>query len=77
MMRPMRPDDLPWGLQLTQAENWSHRLEDWQFHFRLGHGWVACSDDGEPVGTASWWGYGPGFGTLGLVLVDRDRKSVV
>jgi GNAT superfamily N-acetyltransferase len=75
MMRPMRRDDLPWALELTQAEKWSHRLEDWEFHFRLARGWVACTDDGKPVGTASWWAYGPGFGTIGLVLVDRQQQG--
>jgi GNAT superfamily N-acetyltransferase len=75
MMRRMRPDDLPWSLRLTQAENWSHRLEDWEFHSRLGRGWVACTDEGEPVGTASWWAYGPSFGTIGLVLVDRQHQG--
>lgn len=75
MMRLMQPDDLAWGLTLTRAESWSHRLEDWQFHFRLGRGWVACDDDGTPVGTATWWAYGPALGTVGLVLVDRQQQG--
>lgn len=75
MMRLMQPDDLAWGLTLTQAANWSHRLEDWQFQSRLGRGWVACDDDGTRLGTATWWAYGPALGSVGLVLVDGRHQG--
>ena len=70
-IRRMQASDLPAALKLTQAENWSHRLEDWEFHYRLGRGWVACDEEGKLVGTILWWPYGKEFGTVGLVVVDR------
>ena len=73
--RPLEAGDLKATLRLSQAERWSHRLEDWQFHFRLGRGWVACDDDGKVLGTASWWAYGEQFGTVGLVLVDQAHQG--
>lgn len=75
MIRRMQPADLAAALKLTQAEQWSHRLEDWQFHSRLGHGWVECGDDGALLGTATWWAYGESFGTIGLVVVDRSQQG--
>lgn len=75
MIRRMQPDDLPAALKLTQAEGWPHRLEDWQFHHRLGHGWVECGEDGALLGTATWWAYGENFGFIGLVVVDRAHQG--
>jgi GNAT superfamily N-acetyltransferase len=74
-LRPLEARDLDGALRLSQAERWSHRLEDWQFHFRLGRGWVACDEDGKVLGTASWWAYGEQFGTVGLVLVDQAHQG--
>jgi GNAT superfamily N-acetyltransferase len=74
-LRRLEAGDLDGALRLTQAERWSHRLEDWQFHYRLGRGWVACDDAGNVLGTASWWAYGEQFGTVGLVLVDQAHQG--
>lgn len=69
LIRRMTDADLGKGLELTQAQQWSHGLGDWAFHFQLGRGWVACDDEGTVVGTALWWAYGEHFGTVGLVVV--------
>jgi GNAT superfamily N-acetyltransferase len=74
-IRRMQPDDLPSALKLTQAENWAHRAEDWEFHYRLGRGWVVCDADDVVLGTALWWAYGDAFGTVGLVVVDRKQQG--
>ncbi len=74
-LRRLEEGDLNGALQLSQAERWSHRLEDWQFHFRLGRGWVACDEDGKVLGTASWWAYGEQLATVGLVLVDQAHQG--
>jgi GNAT superfamily N-acetyltransferase len=74
-LRRLEARDLDTALQLTQAERWSHRREDWEFHYRLGRGWAACNTDGKLLGTASWWAYGDRFGTVGLVLVDQAHQG--
>jgi GNAT superfamily N-acetyltransferase len=71
----MQLRDLESGWRLTQAVRWSHRLEDWEFHFRLGRGWVVCDDNDRPIGTALWWAYGDRFGTVGLVIVDPSLQG--
>ncbi len=74
-IRPMQPYDRDTAVRLTQAEGWPHRREDWDFHCRLGQGWVACAPDGAIVGTALWWSYGSDAGTLGLVVVDGRYRG--
>jgi len=74
-LRRLQPGDLADALKLTQAERWSHRLEDWQFHYRLGLGWAACDGGGKLLGTASWWPYGDAFATVGLVLVSQEQQG--
>lgn len=74
-LRRLEARDLDAALRLTQAERWSHRREDWEFHYRLGRGWAACDADDKLLGTASWWAYGDRFGTVGLVLVDQAHQG--
>jgi len=74
-LRRLEAHDLGAALRLSQAERWSHRREDWEFHYRLGRGWAACDADGKVLGTASWWAYGEQFGTVGLVLVDQAHQG--
>ncbi|HKZ74810.1 MAG TPA: GNAT family N-acetyltransferase [Steroidobacteraceae bacterium] len=74
-MRRLGLADLPAALRFTQQQNWSHRLEDWEFHVRLGRGWAACDRGGELLGTAVWWPWGASVGTVGLVLVRNDRQG--
>jgi GNAT superfamily N-acetyltransferase len=74
-IRRMQLRDLEAALKLTQAQRWPHRLEDWEFHFRLGRGCVACDDNDRPIGTALWWAYGNEFGTVGLVVVEPSQQG--
>jgi GNAT superfamily N-acetyltransferase len=67
--------DVPAGLRLTQAQNWSHRLEDWQFHQSLGQGFCLVDDGDNVVGTTLWWPYGHSFGSVGLVVVDAAHQG--
>src|SRR6185437_9201170 len=75
ILRRLQAADLAAALKLTQAERWSHRMEDWEFHYRLGLGWAACDSTGKLLGTASWWAYGDAFATVGLVLVDQSCQG--
>ena len=71
----MQQGDLASALKLTQAENWSHCAEDWEFHYRIGRGWVVCDANDALLGTASWWAYGDALGSVGLVVVDRNQQG--
>jgi predicted N-acetyltransferase YhbS len=74
-IRALRNEDLPEALKLTQAVGWSHRLQDWELHARVGRGFVATDDDGRLLGTTLWWPWGEQFGCLGLVVVDPKAQG--
>lgn len=75
IVRRMRAEDVPAGLALTQSVGWSHRLHDWQLHFELGSGWVACDEWEAVAGTAMGWAYGDTAATLGLIVVHPDQQG--
>lgn len=68
LLRPMQAADLAAAHALSVAVRWPHRMVDWEFVFGLGEGLVA-ERDGEVVGTALCWRWGPIHATLGLVIV--------
>jgi GNAT superfamily N-acetyltransferase len=73
--RRLEAADLPAALVLTQLQKWSHRLDDWELHFRLGRGWAIDDGNGTLLGTTLWWAYGEAFGTVGLVVVHPDAQG--
>lgn len=73
-IRSLRESDLVACHALTQAERWPHRIEDWQFHYQVGDGWVAIKD-GQLVGVTMWWRYGEALATIGLVLVEHAMQG--
>ena len=68
-LRGMTADDLLAASGLSKALGWPHRLEDWEFMLRLGHGLVATLDNGEVIGTILWWSFGERYATVGLIIV--------
>jgi GNAT superfamily N-acetyltransferase len=67
-LRPLTAEDIPAAQALTAALRWPHRVEDWSFGLALGQG-LAAELDGNLVGTALGWCYGPDHAALGLVVV--------
>jgi ribosomal protein S18 acetylase RimI-like enzyme len=74
VLRAMKESDLDSTLALSQMVQWPHRLADWQFAFRLGSG-VVVERNGEIVGCAMRWLWGPSCATLGLVIVDSRCRG--
>lgn len=67
-LRPMTPADLDAAHALTADQRWPHRPVDWEQAFRHAEGLVA-ERDGQVVGTALRWRWGPRHATIGLVVV--------
>lgn len=67
-LRPMTPADLEAAYGLTSDQRWPHRPAEWEQALRLGEGLVA-ERDGQVVGTALRWRWGPDHATIGLVVV--------
>ena len=74
ILRSLVLSDLPAARALSAAQGWPHREEDWRFVLGLGEG-VAAEHDGQLAGTALGWRYGPGFATLGLVIVSEAARG--
>jgi GNAT superfamily N-acetyltransferase len=72
--RPMNENDLPAAHALSQAVRWPHRLEDWEFVYRLGTGFVA-EVDGAVVGTGLLWKQGDQHGSLGMIIVSSQHQG--
>lgn len=67
-LRPMTAADLDAAHALTADLRWPHRRVDWEQAFRHAEGLVA-ERDGQVVGTALRWRWGPRHATIGLVVV--------
>ena len=72
-IRQFTPDDVVAAHLLSRAVKWRHRVEDWRFVARAGHGFVAEDVTGI-VGTALCWKYGGGAGSVGMVIVSPERQ---
>jgi ribosomal protein S18 acetylase RimI-like enzyme len=67
-LRAMTAADLGAAQAMTAELRWPHRPADWEQVFRLGEGFVA-ERDGQVVGTALRWRWGPRHATVGLIVV--------
>lgn len=75
LYRLMHEEDLSCAQQLSAEVKWPHRLEDWQFVFELGLGYVA-ELKGEIVGTALCWKFGESHSSLGMVIVSPEHQGL-
>jgi predicted N-acetyltransferase YhbS len=66
--------DIPTAHALSQAVNWPHRAEDWQFAAAHGTGFAA-EDSGVVVGTGLCWKFGADRASLGLVIVSSEHQG--
>ncbi|HCL93405.1 MAG TPA: GNAT family N-acetyltransferase, partial [Gammaproteobacteria bacterium] len=59
---------------LSQAENWPHRLQDWQMLMTLSQGRAALRD-GVVIGTALRTDFGPDVSLLNMIIVQRSERG--
>lgn len=67
-LRAMTAADLDAAHALTEELRWPHRAVDWAQAFGHAEG-VVAERDGQVVGTALRWRWGPRHATIGLVVV--------
>ncbi|SAK61694.1 N-acetyltransferase GCN5 [Caballeronia fortuita] len=72
--RPFTTDDIAAAHALSVEAKWPHRADDWRFVLDAGAGFIA-QDGGRVVGTALFWKYGDGGGSLGMVIVAPDCQG--
>ncbi|WP_420819300.1 GNAT family N-acetyltransferase [Paraburkholderia flava] len=72
--RPFTSDDIPAAHALSIAVKWRHRIDDWRFAARAGHGFVA-EDASGVIGTVLVWKFDREAGSLGMVIVAPDHQG--
>ena len=73
-LRPMTAADLDAAHTLSEEVRWPHRLADWEQAFRHAEGFVA-ERDGQVLGTALRFRWGPRHATLGLIIVTTAAQG--
>lgn len=73
--RPMHAGDLAAVHRLAQQMSWPHRPEDCAQMLQLGSGVVAVDAVGATIGVGMRWRFGDGVGTIGMILVERERQG--
>jgi ribosomal protein S18 acetylase RimI-like enzyme len=73
-LRKFVQSDLEAAQAMSAGFQWPHRLEDWRFGLAHGEGVVAVRE-GQLVGTAIRWLWGPRHATLGLVMVSPQVQG--
>ena len=71
---PLVQHHLDQATVLSQAENWPHRLQDWQMLTTLSQGRVALRD-GVVIGTALRTDYGPDVSLLNMIIVRKSERG--
>jgi predicted N-acetyltransferase YhbS len=73
-LRPMTAADLDAAHALSAEMRWPHRPADWEQAFRHAEGFVA-ERDGQTLGTALRFRWGPRHATLGLIIVTAAAQG--
>ena len=71
---PLAQHHLDQATALSQAENWPHRLQDWQMPITLSQGRAALRD-GVVIGTALRTDYGPDVSLLNMIIVRQSERG--
>lgn len=74
-LRPMHAGDLAAMHRLAQQMSWPHRPEDCALMLQLGAGIIAVDAAEDPVGVGMRWSFGHDAGTIGMMLVARERQG--
>lgn len=73
-MRPMRPDDIPAGLDLVRTAGWNQTQADWRFMLAHGEGYGIEDERGRFIASTIVLPYPPDIGWIGMVLVAREFR---
>jgi hypothetical protein len=74
VLRPLREEDIPFGMSLKEAAGWNQTESDWRRLLSLRPGGCFAAEwAGRPAGTVTTIDYG-GIGWIGMLLVSPDVR---
>ena len=70
----MTARDIPVAAELSQEQQWPHRIEDWELFLETGEG-LAAKRGGKLVGTTIGWRFGEDMASIGMVIVSPTAQG--
>lgn len=70
------PEHIDGAVELSRAESWPHRREDWQLVQQLSAGIAAVDADRRLTGTTLLTPYGQDCATINMVIVDKSMRGL-
>lgn len=70
------PEHIDGAVELSRAESWPHRREDWQLVQQLSGGVVAMDADRRVTGTTLITPYGDDCATINMVIVGKSMRGL-
>jgi len=75
IVTPLRLQDLPFLLGLSQEAGWGHTEGDWRTALHCGQGYGHRCQQGTLISCVNVTAYGASFAALGMVIVAKSHRS--
>lgn len=70
------PQHIDGAVELSRAESWPHRREDWAMVQQLSAGVAVVDGDGRVAGTTFMTPFGDDYATINMVIVDKSMRGL-
>ncbi|MET3614264.1 GNAT superfamily N-acetyltransferase [Rhizobium aquaticum] len=70
------PEHIDGAVELSRAESWPHRREDWAMVQQLSAGVAVVDGDGRVTGTTFMTPFGDDYATINMVIVDKSMRGL-
>ncbi len=70
------PEHIDGAVELSRAESWPHRPEDWAMVQQLSAGVAVVDGNGRVTGTTFMTPFGDDYATINMVIVDKSMRGL-
>lgn len=70
------PEHIDGAVELSRAESWPHRREDWAMVQQLSAGVAVVDGNGRVTGTTFMTPFGDDYATINMVIVDKSMRGL-
>lgn len=75
VVRSLSVRDIPAAAELSQEQQWPHRIEDWELFLETGEG-LAAKRGSKLIGTTLAWRFGADMASIGMVIVSPAAQGL-